>query len=478
MLGRITRHEWRQLAADRTLVAVAVLFALVAGYAIANGARFVDAQVAERAQADAAYAERLRELRSELEARSGAVPDPFAPDPGSPRYLGGLRQDVFLPPTPLAALAIGQADLLPSKVTANIWTARRSVTRNYEVANPLNLLAGRFDLAFAVVYLFPLVILALSYGLLSGEREQGTLALVLSQPVRLGSVVAGKLAARFALVVGLGGLLTLAGAALVGVPLLSAHTLPRLLLWGAAVVLYGAFWFALAVLVAARGRSSANNAMVLAGAWLLLVVVAPALVNALAASRYDVPSRSLLIGALREASNEVSSRGAALLAKYYQDHPEMRPAGQDPDLDDFTTRYFTVEQQIEADVAPVLERYDRSLREQQALVGRLSFLSPAIAVQEALNEITGTGAHRQRSFQEQALAFADAKKSYFMPRVFRRERLTSADYDTLPSFVFEDESAGGVARRVLPGLLAVAAAAAALALLSARALRSYSVAGS
>jgi ABC-2 type transport system permease protein len=58
------------------------------------------------------------------------------------------------------------------------------------------------------VFLFPLRILALSYNLLSAEREQGTLALVLSQPVRLSTVVLGKLVARFGLVVVLGAALT------------------------------------------------------------------------------------------------------------------------------------------------------------------------------------------------------------------------------------------------------------------------------
>jgi ABC-2 type transport system permease protein len=369
--------------------------------------------------------------------------------------VGGLREDVFLPQTPLTAFSIGQLDLLPGKVTTNIWTARRALTRNYEVANPLNLLAGRFDLAFAVVFLFPLLILALSYNLLSAEREQGTLALVLSQPVRLSTVVLGKLVARFGLVVVLGAALTVVAALVAGVQLTAPGAAWRLTLWGAAVVLYGAFWFALAVLVGALGRSSAVNAVILASAWLLLVVVVPALVNALAVTLHPVPSRALLVEAMREASNGATQRGSQLLARYYQDHPELRPKGEDPDLNDFTTRYFTIERDVEQQVAPVLDRYDASLRAQQALVGRLRFLSPAIAVQEALNDIAGTGPVRQRSFLAQAWSFAEAKKGYFMPRVFRRERLAVGDLDALPRFAFADESAAELAERVGPGLAAV-----------------------
>jgi ABC-2 type transport system permease protein len=46
----------------------------------------------------------------------------------------------------------------------------------------------------------PLLILALSYNFLSGEREAGTLQMLLSQPISLRSVVSGKIALRFLVV--------------------------------------------------------------------------------------------------------------------------------------------------------------------------------------------------------------------------------------------------------------------------------------
>ena len=97
------------------------------------------------------------------------------------------------PPVPLAALAVGQSDLLPYYYDVSIYTNESTFQQNGEVENPLNLMVGRFDLAFVVIYLLPLLVLALSYNVLSEEREQGTLALTLSQPVSARSVVAAKL---------------------------------------------------------------------------------------------------------------------------------------------------------------------------------------------------------------------------------------------------------------------------------------------
>ncbi len=476
MLPRIIRHEWRNLAADRTLAWVAALFLVIVGYGVWNGSAWARSQRLEAQKARAAYDKRIKELRDELRKPPAEGADAFAPDPRAPRTVGGVRQDVFLPPTPLAALSVGQADILPNKVTVNIWTARRLLARNYEVQNPLNLLAGRFDLAFAVVYLFPLLILALSFNLLSGERDQGTLALLLSQPVALATFVWGKVASRFLAVLALGLGLSIVGVLIAGGRLGGPDTWPRLGLWIAVVVLYGAFWFSLAAVVSAFGRSSPANAVTLASAWLALVIVVPSLVGLAASWIHPVPSRALLVHAMRQASNEADRKGSQLLEKYFQDHPELVQGGQ-PDFTDFTTRYLTMEQDVETAVAPVLERHEQALESQQAFVSRLRALSPAIAVQEALNDIAGTGAARHRLFMEQAWAFAQATKDFFVPRIFRKEKLGEAEYDALPRFAFVEEPAGAVALRVLPALAWTFVPTVLLGWLGMRALRRYPVAG-
>ena len=102
-------------------------------------------------------------------------------------------------PGPLAALAVGQGDLYPYyfKMTNR---SKQTFINNDEIENPTNLLAGRFDLGFVTVFLFPLLILAMSYNLISAEREQGTLAMALAQPVRLRTLAMGKAAFRAAVV--------------------------------------------------------------------------------------------------------------------------------------------------------------------------------------------------------------------------------------------------------------------------------------
>ncbi len=91
---------------------------------------------------------------------------------------GGARPPRWriLPDAPLAIAAVGLSDLYPHafKVSAG---SKDSFLFVDEIANPAHLLSGSFDLAFVIVYLYPLLLLALCYNVLSGEQEQGTLAL-------------------------------------------------------------------------------------------------------------------------------------------------------------------------------------------------------------------------------------------------------------------------------------------------------------
>jgi len=475
---QVMRHDARCLSRDKTLAAAALLFALLAAYAAQNGSAWVRAQAAERAEADERASERLADLKAKA-AGASAPSDSFGPDPGSPRYVGGLADEIFVPLSPLSGFSVGQADLMPSKVNVTINTQKHTLTRHYEIQNPLNLLAGRFDLAFVIVYLYPLLIFVVAYDVLAQEREAGTLALALSQPIGLSALVAAKTALRFMVVAGMGVALSLSAAVFAGVPLRDdgASAIPRLLAWVLITLAYGAFWFALALAVNALGHSSQTNAVALVSAWIAFVAIVPAFLNAGINAWHPMPSRSLLVQETREAANDVQKAGSALLAKYLEDHPELLPKGTDPDFNDFTIRNFTVQKNVEARVAGVLASYDAQLLAQQAAIDRMGFLSPAILTLEALNEIAGTGIHRYRRFRAEAWSFVEEKKSFFFPKIFARERLTPGQLEALPRFTFVEEPWSEARSRVVRGGVGLGACAALLLAAGMIRLRRYSIAG-
>jgi len=478
-------HEWRSLLADRTLWFITPLFALLIGYGVYNGMSWVRFQQTTLATVRAEEQSRLAKANATLRAleQPGAVgrAESAFTNPRLASVAGsrsGTRYAI-LPPAPLASLSIGQSDLYPYYFRVSTQS-RQTFLTNDEIENPTNLLAGRFDLAFVIIYLYPLLILALSYNILSAEREQGTLQMIMAQPVSLRHFVTGKIALRALVILSLAVIFSLAGFLLGGVGdgsgLASGAVWVRLLLWIGVVAGYGAFWFTLAMAINAFGKSSATNALALAGIWLIVVLLIPSLLSVVATSLYPVPSRVEMVQATRRASAEATARGSQLLSKYLEDHPELTAGGQ-ADPNDFALRTLAIQSETERLVEPVVAHFDQQTLGQQALVDRFRFLSPAIVTQAALNDLAGTGIARYRHFLGLVDEYHRTWRNHFTPLIVQRAQLRAGDYDHFPTFLFREESLGSIGRRVLTSLPGLLLPALLIGWFGLRSLRRYSLAG-
>jgi ABC-2 type transport system permease protein len=455
------RHEWRNLSADRTPLAVALVLGVAIAYGAYNGSQWVRFQQQATREALAEEQERYSRIRAEIpRIESGEKTVSAFADPRLPQSFGrntGTRY-AAMPPAALGALAVGQTDLHPYyfRVSTN---SKETFLHQDEIENPVHLLSGRFDVAFVLLYLYPLVILAFSYNILSAEKENGTLALALSQPVSLGRVVLAKVLPRLLFVLALAVVLPVAGLILGGANLGAEGVLPRLLAWTCVTAAYGVFWFAMAVAVNAMGRGSATNALTLAGVWLLLAMAIPSVLNVVVQWAYPAPSRVEMIQAVRAAGEEATRQGSQLLARYLEDHPELMPAagdrGQAPD---FGTLLVAVNEATEQKVRPVLAAFESQLAKQQQMVDRLRYVSPAIVAQAAYHDAAGVGAHRYRHFLEQV-------------EEYHRQ------WRGLPSFAFREETAAAAIGRCGASLAGLLIPSLIAALVGAYAMRRYPVAG-
>ncbi|HKQ79099.1 MAG TPA: DUF3526 domain-containing protein [Blastocatellia bacterium] len=450
----IVRYEWRLMKADRTALLITSLFAVALGCGIFGGARWIKFQQSTILQLQNEESERYRALfaqAQEIESNFGAANQTNAEnwDPRNPYYIGNTRgpRYAFLPPAPLAVTAIGQSDLYPYyfKVSTDL---KQNFSNPYELENPLKLLVGRFDLAFVLIWLYPLLILGLSFNLLAGERDSGVLALLLSQPVSLRRLALGKVIVRALMVFTPVIIFTLIGLLIGGENLASLESLSRFGLWTVAAMLYGGFWFALAALVNARASSAATNALILAGAWLLFVVLLPSSINAIASAIYPVPSRVEYIQSLREASDGEVAERSKLMAAFYEDHPELAK-GTVSRRDEFTLTKEKLNERMAARIRPVTERFERQIENQQRVIGWFRFLTPALLMQESLNDIAGTGQGRYRHFSAQVDRFHQNWKDFFNPFIARRELVACDDFARFPAYNYREEAIESLASRLV-----------------------------
>ncbi|GMV39906.1 MAG: hypothetical protein AMXMBFR64_16220 [Myxococcales bacterium] len=435
MLWTVIRVEWRNLAGERAVWAVVALFAALVAWAAITGGR--DAHARQEA-AQAALTEeqdRLARLRAEASA-PGQATDPHMVG----RELG--RRTAILSEGPLASVVGGRE---PHVVVVS--TESRATTSEAELGSPIRQVAGAFDLTFVFVTLLPLVVVALTFDLLAGERERGTLALVLAQPVSLTTFALGKALQRALLLLGVVMAAALAGPALAGGELFADGGL-RTTLYAALLVAYTAFWFAAALAVNAWGQSSAGNALALVALWLGLVVVVPGLVAVVVDAVYPPPSRVELVNMARAAAAEAEDEASTIEG----DHGAPKGETLGDRYRTTVKRSLAVQEELERRVEPVVAAFREQLDHQQSLVNRLRFLSPAIVLHEGLHDVAGTGVERRSGFHGQVEDFHGAWRAFFHERALSGAPLAPADYDALPAFRHVEEPTGDLTRRVGAGV--------------------------
>ncbi len=490
----IVKHDLRLLWRGRTCLVSLLLLGIVIAFGAANGAAWVRQQQATIAAIEHRDAEAFAEAKAELAdlarrgnprpalnlagmawylLQPGAVDAPApAPhlDPRRAEAAGsewvGARYAV-LPPAPLAILAIGQSDLHPYYSRVTIRTQPILINSD-EIENPANLVNGRFDLAFVLTFCWPLLVLPLTYNLLSEERERGTLGLVLAQPVSLRTVLMAKVIARAGLVFVATAGASLAATTIAGLSV-DALTFVDALLWTVLIFVNAGLWFGVAAWVNSAGWRSGVNAVVITATWLAWAVVMPSLIGLAASLAAPVPSRTQLINEVREAGNLAAPTLAQLMATYQEEHPDVAPAQTSADA--VAMRGLALQDETDRRIAPVLSTHRDARARQHTLAAGLRILSPAILLHDAMTELAGTSTTRYRRFADQLDRFHREWRDYFYPLARRHVSLTAEDYERAPQFTFRDEAPAAVRGRVVLSLFAIAAIAAGMFALGLHALK-------
>jgi len=409
--------DWRMLWRQRIAPLALLLTLLLGSLAAWNGLVFsalwqqqVDAARDEAAQAHA------RQLAAIAQGKDRVT-------------LFNMFDAIVLPPAPLAALASGRADLDPRTTLAGTSVQQHELFRHYEIDSPMVLLLGRFDLAFVIQTLLPLLVIALGYGILAEERERGLDRVLAVQQVPPGRCLLARILARALLM--LVPLVIILGVIFWREPASPQHTgLATLLILG-----YLAFWWALVAWVGTWRLREGQTLLVLLSAWALLGLALPALAGLLARELHPPPSRFELIAAARAEQIDSLKRAEALFEQYTHDHPELDPAAS-ADLPSYYRSYYLSAQRIDEAVAPVVQGFDQALAAQQAAVSRWQFTTPALLLQRGLMAVAGTDEHRRHAFIEQARAHQIAFRERTGQMMLTGERMSVDNLAALPRFSF------------------------------------------
>ncbi|WP_422860332.1 DUF3526 domain-containing protein [Flagellimonas sp. S174] len=439
MLSYNFKYELKLLLRSRWIQLLSIVLLLLFGFSTYNGLQKVEKRKKDIADAHLEVKENDEMMLKLLDSveRGMQVSASRWTIPTQPMAVGNYHPRVAaMDPQPMTFIATGQGDLFTHYVKPKV--SGDDFTLNFaEMTSPVQLLFGSFDLAFVIIYLLPLLIIAFSYNVLSAERESGSLRLLASQPIGIQTWVLQKLGLRFFWLSMLVIFTLTLVFFVVGINPFSQISLFFGLL--ALVLTYMLFWFALTFLVNLWVGSSSKNAVVLLGLWVVFVLLIPSMLNQLGNTLYPMPSRTIMINEIRTLKAEVAKKQDEILDNYLRDHPEYA-INDSTQFRGFYHRYMASQKLVKEELSPLINAYEDQLKKQQSWVASFKWVSPSIIVQESLNQMAGTSTQDYESFRKQVIAFAGIWREHFLPFLYNNQDFSQNDYADLPKFQYEQKS--------------------------------------
>jgi ABC-2 type transport system permease protein len=466
--AELIAHEWRTRLSRPAALAALGLFAAALVHGAVHGRlqrdtqlHAIKAHVEEVAITTAGWLDKVRALEEE-----GSDSD-VAPWAGSPM---DLTFAAYLPPAPLADFAIGQSDLLPYLGAVSLWNPDARLFARYEIADPVALALGAFDLGKGVLLLLPLMLIVLCFDVLSGDRDAGRLGLLLAQGAHLRALLWVRLAIRAGLVLGVALMVATCAALLPVEALHVSQRLPYFALWSLCVLLYAGFWIGIIALLASRNRSGEATVMPLLLAWAALNLIVPASIAAIAEAAYPPPSRLAYLAEAREVEIDTELAEPNLAHRFMAEHPDL-VLDQDSGIPAYVRTAFFVTSAVDKATRPVLAEFEAAAAKRDATIAALHYASPTIIVHGLFNDIAGTSSVRHRRYATQVREFKATYAARTGPYIVAGKRLPADDAAKLPAFRFEGETAARIVQRNTPALLFLALVASMLLALADRNIR-------
>ncbi len=323
-----------------------------------------------------------------------------------------FRQPTEHRSAPLASLTLGQRDLHPYFLSIRI-RGLYSQLFDSDLGNPLKSMAGHFDLAFVVVFLFPLALIGCSFNILSQERERQTLALIRATPTPLGAVLLARLAVR------VGFLLTLSGLAVIASHGFSTHGL----VWIAASWLYLLFWAGLIAWIVGWAFDSTLSALLLVAIWLSMTVLGPAGLNLL----QQPLSGALLAIEQRQVVNEGWDRPKPETHRQAQ---ELDPIWQEAPVveENFNwSWYFAMHEVGDGAVRLKVREYFELLRIRSLWIKRASWFLPPVATQLMFERLAATDLESQLAYLEGVESAHQEMQERLLPGIFEEQTYSAEE---------------------------------------------------
>jgi ABC-2 type transport system permease protein len=345
---------------------------------------------------------------------------------------------------PVNSLAIGQRDVNPSVQSVTI---RGLEAQQYdaELNNPNNLLSGNIDFSFVLVYLFPLLIIAFTYNIISEEKESGTWKIVATQSQNTFLYILKLFYIRILSLIALLTLVLFAAVLFLNIPIDKSF-----LVFCGVGILYLLFWFAICFYIVSLQKNSNFNAVMLLTIWLFLIIVLPATINTYIVNQYPVPEALELTLKQRNAYHEKWDMDKKItMDKFYSHYPQFKSYPL-PEAEFSWLWYYAMQQAGDDDSAVQSKELLAKLAQRNHASALIALFIPTLHTQLQLNEIAKSDLENQLLFLKATRQFHEKLRLYFYPKIFDNEAVSQQKWEQFKVETFEDTSAIQLSKAFLP----------------------------
>ncbi|TCD25549.1 DUF3526 domain-containing protein [Pedobacter psychrodurus] len=325
-------------------------------------------------------------------------------------------------PNAWAAFANGQRDINPYLISVTMLGLEGQLY-DTDINNPVSLLLGNMDLSFVFIFLFPLVIIAFNYNLLSEQKESGLWSLLRAQTNQSFQVIWQKFLVRVAVIFTVALLLLFVAILYLHLPVdFTFFSVTALLM------LYLAFWFAVSFFIISLAKSSNFNASALVAVWVLICIIIPASLNLFLSRKYPMPEALQHVINQREGYHEKWDMAKEVTMKpFFEHYPELKqyPFPQEKTFSWFW--YYAMQQMGDDQAMASRLAIENKLAVRQRFTNTLALFFPTIQTQLGINNMAGSDLSTHLDFQQAVRKYHEQIRLHFYPSIFLNKVVGSTD---------------------------------------------------
>ncbi|PKH52122.1 ABC transporter permease [Tenacibaculum sp. Bg11-29] len=345
-----------------------------------------------------------------------------------------LKFSFIKPVQSLAGISIGQSDLNSHIQNVSILNLEGQ-KYDTDLVNPMRLQTGNLDLSFLIIFLFPLVIIALNFNLLSEEVEKGTWKMITTQGKSSFKFLLMKLSIRVFFVFIILGVLFLLSKLVLEIPFNTAFLQLIIISY-----LYLLFWFAVCFFVIMLRKTSNTNAIILLVSWLILVVFLPVVINNYITNKYPIGEAfTMTIKQRDEYHKKWDTDKNETVNKFYKHYPQFsKYKVQEKGFS--WLWYYAMQQMGDDESKHERDAMYNKIKSREGLSAKIAQFFPPLQVQLSMNKIANTGLTHQVKFLNATTKFHEGVRLQFYPKIFENEAVNTIDWKKYKVVFFKTET--------------------------------------